>query len=588
MNITKLTSNKRAQLFCGLALAMAAQAGFASTAPSLVQNCSTEPLVHPENADTVYFNEGCTIGYVTPPKVGDLQTTAFLAMQGNIDNFCPSVDSVAQTETTLGDLIRRYQARINAIEEQIDEVALETLNTAVINAQGLVNAKQITVDLEENRSKALFDEIKAAKEAYNDCKILALDPVLECQVELDLFLETRTAYIDHKRNVLYPLQDEIAVLKGDVAIAQAAYDAKLLSYKPQFTILNDLKFIAEGLEMDATALYDKYALISGATATMLFHSNWSKLVNDYRTANANNQSLSGVSWKRMPLKKSYLSGKFNNSKASHGARLIPLILQGQVPGYITYDFFNQPNGLDSLEPQTTEDDYALKNKTFVSDTFSSGITLSLVGACDVNKNPNYKNDIAALMTISFNADYETMVRAGYDAYFNLYAFYQKIESVRKKRRFFSSSSVRTVAISNYSSSQFRITWDTSGSSGGWISENQEELTTQVRERLTVHVLDQIGIRTTTQPTESSDGTLTIGPSPASQLGSALIKSCAGGPNYLCYAGWIIGGIGSLWGNGSAANNFVASNNHTSRETVNTVFFEAGHAQTQFVNPAAAP
>ena len=118
------------------------------------------------------------------------------------------------------------------------------------------------------------------------------------------------------------------------------------------------------------------------------------------------------------------------------SRLIPLILQGQVPGYITYDFFNQPNGLDSLEPQTTEGDYALKNQTFVSDTFSSGITLSLVGACDVNKNPNYKNDIAALMTITFNADYETMVRAGYDVYFNLYAFYQKIESVRKKRRFF--------------------------------------------------------------------------------------------------------------------------------------------------------
>jgi hypothetical protein len=371
-------------------------------------------------------------------------------------------------------------------------------------------------------------------------------------------------------------QADVTRIQMSLASEQAAIDA----VNAQITSLIGY---AQALESQAQSLYSTYARLSGAGAVVLYNTKWNELVNQFMTMNPNVP----VSWKPMPIKQAKLSGVLTQALASKSDAGIPVLLAAAVPGYIDFGPAILPDGNTPLPVPTTEAGFDT-TKVFPA-AFSAGFNISLLGACPINADnatraPGSLPDLSAYLALNLHSEFELMARVGYHAQFNLASFYQRIESVSQSSHWFSTSSHHSLSETKDASEHwvFNYTGD-ANVLGNTVAEQNSalaELETSVREELYAHVLDNIGTRVPANSGELPAPVVTT-PQPIGPFAVALRASYCWAGGYGCWAGWIIGGLNSLFGSGSASTNFVAANSSDSSRDVNLVYFKPAESNTTF-------
>jgi len=550
---------------------MGMQNSHANTAPALVTDCGV--VTQPAAASTYYFSEDCTTGYVAAPTQGNVVLDGMIT-NANI-GFCPSVDRARTQETTLQSSIDSIQLRVSTLDSNIDYTKLDLLRSAVADATADLELAQDGLLIAQGRLDGLRIDMLTARDEYSFCisDPLTIDPVIDCATQRQDYLDARTEYVNFRNDVFWPAETAVATASSDLRRAElqlareesaiAALTAQLIS------LTNSL----ESLRDSAASVYDRYAAIAGASAKFLYTAGWTKLVNDFAAANPG----MNVNWKRIPVTSVALHASVNDGFSGSGLHDIPVLLKASVPGLFDYGVQKFPDGTTALKPATTQGP-----QLSVPDSFSAGVVLSLLGVCPLEANPALKDNLGAYLIIDLNTNYEVMAHAGYSATYNLATFYSRFERVRNKRRFFRSSSVRTIIETRDANEEWNFSFTGDASFlGDTVAEQASAklaLEDEVRKRLYIHMLDNIGVRSSS----ANDVPATnVPPSAVGAYAAALRKTCATGGGYLCWGGWIIGGINSIWGGGSAATNFVQRNNSTVTDNVDFVFFKEEGGRTTF-------
>jgi len=553
-----------------------------ATPPMLTDDCHTGIIIEPTdalgntNSQGYHFSEDCSTGYVLPPKLGKVKLDTFFTNQNT--DFCPSLRQAQTSEGVLGDLIAANTAKLVAINDELKLLDLQTEYVAWKTALAYkiaATAELGDAALQRTDFQTAFDDAFAlAKQCIGG--VLIGDPMVICATQITAYTDARTALNNFNDTVFYPAQAKLRTATTAEYIAKLNYDSKALAFEELTLRLNNIMAYGEDLKDRAHTLYTEYAPLSGAAARLLYTSDWSALVLDFKAANT--ALLPNVTWKRMPLTKARLMGSLTEFYNTPGQNNLPVMLSATIPGFINYGVGNMPDGTTPLAAEKTVANYFEATGVY-NESFGAGINMSLLGVCPVMANPALKADISALINIDTDVEYDLMAHMAYEARFNLYSFFQQIESVRKKRRFFSSSSYRSIYRNRYASESwyFKYTGDAKVFANEDGTDGILEFENSIRAELYAHVLDNIGVRVSGY---DSAGQPIVEPSPVGPLAKAMRSSC--GTNvYVCAAGWIIGGINSFYGGGSASTNFVERNNSTVSRSVSLVKFFPKNIRTTY-------
>ncbi|MDH5231284.1 MAG: hypothetical protein OEZ58_02420 [Gammaproteobacteria bacterium] len=550
----------------------------ASTAnPALVSNCHPGVQVTvPANGSTYHYSEDCNTGYVAPPTIGTASLSSYIS--NNNVNFCSNLETAKNQESVLLTAVARYETRLAALTDEFDLIDIQGLTQAKDEAEAALYQAEDDLLTAQTMYDELLEAYQTARFEYVQCAEDPLkDPLLDCDGERTAYLDARDEFNIHRTSVYYPARTNVNARRADLTRAELALTRADRSLASITTTYDSILSAAETLRDRAAQVYDDYAVINGAAASMIYTTEWTKLVNDFVVANPG----LAVNWKRIPLTGARIMAAVNDSFSGNivsGSHNIPVILSATVPGFFEYGVHKFPDGT-----APTPNPENATPSTVIPDTFSSGITLSLLGACPIEADPSKKTDLDAYLIVDLDTDFELLAHASYTASYNLYTFWQRIESVRKKRRFFHSSSVRSLVENRWASERwtFNFTGDV-GLIGNTPAEQADgilALEEAVRKRLYVHVLDNVGIRTSVGVDRPASPV--VPPSSVGAFAAALRKTCVGGYGYLCWGGWIIGGIDSIYGGGAAINNFRQSNNSTAVDNVSFDIFVPTGTRTTF-------
>jgi len=550
---------------------MGMQNAHANTAPALVTDCGV--VTQPAAASTYYFSEDCTTGYVAAPTQGNVVLDGLIT-NANV-GFCPSVDRARAQENTLQASIDGINLRIADLDSKIDYDKLDLLRSDVADATANLELAQDDLLTAQGRFEGLRIDMLTARDEYSFCisDPLTIDPVIDCATQRQDYVDTRTEYVNFRNNVLWPAESAVSTASSTLRRAELQLSREESAVAALTAQLVSLTTTLESLRDSAAGVYDRYASIAGASAKFLYSAGWTRLVNDFAAANPG----MNVNWKRIPVTSVALHASINDGFSGSGIHDIPVLLKASVPGLFEYGVQKFPDGTMALQPATSQGP-----QLNVPDSFSAGVVLSLLGVCPLEADPALKDNLGAYLIIDLNTNYEVMAHAGYAATYNLATFYSRFESVRNKRRFFRSSSVRNIVETRNANEVWKFNYTGDASFLGNTTEEQASallaLEDEVRKRLYIHMLDNIGVRTSS--TNDLPAT-NVPPSAVGAYAAALRKTCATGGSYLCWGGWIIGGINSIWGGGSAATNFVQRNNSNVTENVDFVFFKQEGGRTTF-------
>ncbi len=563
------------------ALMMLAAASYANTPPMIVNNCNFGNIIVPTAGQDYYFDQECATGYVAPPTVGTPVVKSYFE---NLNvGFCPTLVN-AQTTTSSLELIRGDIAKKAAAQVALlDLTELRRLEGIKNAADAVAKAAKETLNAATAETARLADLILTTRAAYQTCSVLDTTgfPQTACAIEYGDWMAARTNY------VAYQTSDYLPAVRADIAarmafnIANAAWmaeDNAVIAVNNRIMQLNDL---ADAISARIDAVYSKYARMSGATASVLYSTNWGALVNAFATANAGNPRLANVTWKQMPIRNAKLTA--NLVAGSETVRDIPGLISAQIPGYAAFGT-NLPNGNIPLPAPGTEAGYYNTASVFPA-AFTAGMNLNLLTACpSVTRPAGSIPDLSSFLVLNLSASYDLMARVSYHASFNLNTFFQRLQSVSTSRHWFSSSTVRNLVETRSATENW--TWKYTGDARALGSNADEQgsgekaLENSVRLRLYEHVLKNIGIAVPRTSTDAP-GPVSLEPAPVGSFAIALRRTCGWGSYYTCYAGWIVGGLNSLFGSSNAENNFTSTNNSVATEDVSLVHFVKFDSNTTF-------
>lgn len=556
------TMNK---IWCALLVSsgvgFASSSAMANTPPVLAKTCYPGQIATDPAGPDPHYSEDCSVGYVLPPSKGTATVTAYSDINMNM-GFCPSLDTAQTQVNTLSVRITDLQNQEADLLAQIGASQLNDL--ALLLGEAKANADAAAAILaQENITKAqLFADYQLAA---SDAGLCMLQPLADCTALIAARDAARTAYVDHYTNVWRPAFLADIQAKQALAIAQSNWDVENNRVQAIRDRYNALELAIIGLQSQAMDIYKTFGGLSGASAQIDYDTHWGELVAAYQ---AKYSGLgAGMNWVPMPMDRAALNATLNKTVASNSVVSdIPFFLTARVPGYLDFGIGNLPTGADPLAPPSTTFD---PSKVFPS-SFPLGVNISLIGACP-NRNAVDKGAaLQASMTPVLTGEFELMTHVAYQASFNLAKFYQRIEKVGKRNKWFSSKTFHDLVIHDSVDEQW--TWNYQGD-----VDLGDALREDVRARLYAHVMDNIGTRVvdTSAPGVSTPGSNT------GTIGNQLRATCVKGGGYLCIAGWIVGGLDSLFGSGSASSYFLATNDTMASENVSTTYFVRKATQTQF-------
>lgn len=553
--------------------------------PSLNSRCNIR-VKGPELGSGVMFDETCTTAYVLPPLHGSA-TVPNMLQNANLQ-FCPAVlkagtvaDKTMISSNIIADRILNMIKDFASLDKEIQDLRMQKAE-----AQPVYESLNDRVTSETNRSDALKEEFIKAKKDLKDCSDLATNAATECVTQNEEMARTKTAYLDHKTNVLAPLEESFQEKK----VIYNKLDLKITElskrYTEGLTPIFELQDRLVDLNSKVMDLYKTYAPMEGVVSQVLFELNYPSLINEYQKLNPS------MAFEQVPIKAGMI---FANGKSPSNYDLVslPALLWSVVPG-IT----DQKTGAAAMAPirgpmqrlslpgQTSP---TINSNVGQLNSLSGQIALSLTGACnyfptgaDTNKKSMDFKSFAALLEANMKLTFEVGARRGYLATYNMSNFMSRVEKNTKKGGFFSSTNVHSVVEDNKSNDWFEIKFDQPGSSEFQYSPSeQSEITREVKGQLVDRALRNMAIASGAQPILPSMPQQPV--TGAGQLASSMRKGC--GFNLYCQAGgFILGTLDNIFGQTTAVSDFKKQNNVWVSEKVSGAIVLDRYVTLTFVPP----
>jgi hypothetical protein len=358
-------------------------------------------------------------------------------------------------------------------------------------------------------------------------------------------------------------QLNLQIAENNERMAKRKRDKLYTDYSEALEPIVNLQNLINKLAVDAFDNYKKYGALEGLTAQVFFNTDPTNIVQSYKDAN---RSLPNLRWTPMPIKAAYFSATQKKAESS-GNIALPAVIGAIIPGIDFQDISTIDSKSDFPHDKST---FSPNTGKLAFGNVSGQVTLGLTGACvffnDVNKPiPNTDiNHVAANLVLNVNYIYELLAHRSYQASFNMYNFYQRIESQTQHGGWFSSYSVHSIVEDHNASDWFSIKIDNDPVTGAaYTREEQDQIAEEERASLADRALKMFAAPTpgSTPP----DLRVPIG-SMGSIYGITTWSAC---PFYYCqFGGFVIGILNSIYGNSYAASEFQTKTNIWARDEVN--------------------
>lgn len=542
--------------------------------PNIAPQCEADHLIsNPTSspATPYYFNDSCSTVYVAPPESGEVQLTSFLE-HVNLG----SCDALRDAQASADDRV----ITIDTLQDMLDGILLDYIdpdsqwNESYTDAKlesRTARAELALAEAEQENAQASLTFMTGVKNAalveFSSCKSRhELDVLLGnttltlqeyCAAEIDVYIEASGNETDAQlakldADMAYNTANAIYNSKKDVL---EDMDSELLTATSRAT---QIELTIQGQRSLMQGIFTEYSQMYAGIGNLQYDSNWGDLVNEYQETNSD----SGLSFTKLPIDRAFVlisnDDRFVNPSEALAERTGVLNVSIPLLGLSNYGITDMPIGVN---PDTAHVQPGLP------DTFSGTVEFALALGCSIKDNG--MGDFGNFVGVSMNFDYTLKARGGYTATYDKKTFLEVIKKVASQNSwFFKRKTVRETSISENTEMDFSITFFADAEGFEFSPEEKASLSSSVKERLMIDVLDSIGVRSGANTAEAE----LPEPSVGSQLGGRLVSTCRYGLHWGCYGGWILVGLDGLFGSQEAENRFRQENAASATETYTDTFF----------------
>lgn len=559
-------------IVAAVALSLLGSAAFAT--PNIAPKCeSNHQITNPASspATPYYFNDSCSTVYVAPPESGTVKLTSFLE-HVNLG----SCGALLDAQESAGNRVET----IDTLQDMVDQIILDYVDQDSVWSAEYAEAKQEVQQARFSLAMAEAEKDNAGLEQdyWNTERGIALADFSTCKNDYDfkvLMGETTdtlqqfcsseiAAYLDASNNLTIAMIDKLT--------ADQAYNSANAIYKSAKSVVTDMddeliavtsratqiEGVIQGQRNLMQSIFTEYAQMYAGIGNITYASHWGNLVNSYQQENAS----SGLSFTKLPIDRAFVlisnDDRFVDPSEALAERSGVLNVSIPLLNLSNYGITDMPIGV-------TPEDGRLQSG--LPDTFSGSAEFSLALGCSIKENG--KSEFANFVNVATNFEYTLKARGGYTATYDKKSFLEVIKKVASRNSwFFKRKTVRSTSIEEDTDIDFTIEFFADAEGYEFSDDEKGAITSSVKERLLIDVLDAVGVRTGANTAEAE----LPEPSVGTQMGQRFVSSCRYGGNWMCYGGWILVGLDGLFGSREAENNFRQENQTTATETYIDTFF----------------
>ncbi|BBH53811.1 hypothetical protein JCM31447_22610 [Fluviispira sanaruensis] len=403
----------------------------------------------------------------------------------------------------------------------------------------------------------LGKEVDIARGIYE--KLFRKDPkspkTAEAKKVLDDLVEDYTTLLDFE---FYPAEKELARTSREVKLASDQYDYIYNRFEELLKPLQSLQAAADNITNSALNSYQRYALLEGISANLLFNSDTSNLVQKYQEKNKN----INITWQPMLIKNALFNAYLKETDSMPDSTF-SVLMDAYIPG-VSYQTLKN---LDPKIPLPSLNEKESKQDEFFGST-SGRVKLNLLGGCTYYDNVNQPvkandiNNISANIALNVNYTYQVKGRRSFTAKYHLYNLYTRIESKSTSRGWFSTSSAHSIVEEKDSGDWFEIKFNGDNGEFQYTPREQSEITAEQKKLL----LDRVLILAGKQNAGSTPPSIIQPPISGILYAADRIERCN---YYYCQVGsFFIGTIGSIFGGSNASSYFKTQANFWPEDKVN--------------------
>ncbi len=548
----------------------------ASAAPAAEPHCKTK-VVNPAGAAGIMFDEDCHTAYVLPPVTGKASVSA-VAPNTNL-NFCPAVNQAgvvaSKTIASAGVVADKIAAMIKGFDPLNKD--LQDLQDKLAVASADKDAAAATLANDQIEQQEHISQIGVANSAYQTC--VALNSPAQCEEALRDLNAEKAEYRTFIVNKLGPDQQKQIATQAAFDALSFSYTRKTKNLADATAPLFDLQAKLAELSNSVEQAYVHYAPLEGFTAQLTYSIPWDTLLTSYQAANPT------LDFVRLPITEAKFSA---TAMINNVATSLPAILAYAIPGMPKQGAIPAPPAGGFLRLGFGKGgDVGPAYMPFGS-SLSAQIVTSLTGSCDFYPN-GYSggvvgniNELTAHVTANLNYLYEIKARRGYTASYNMSSWISRVEKVKKKGGFFTSSTIHSVMEDGNSSDWFSIKFDQQASGFAYSDQEKVNLTKEVKGQLMERALRLIAM----QNGSMSKGPPSTPPLAPTGIGTAagyLMGGC-GFWSWCTVAGWVLGTLDSIFGSSTAVSDFKKSNSAWVTDTVKDTAILLRPGSLTFVKP----
>ncbi|KAB8032103.1 hypothetical protein [Fluviispira multicolorata] len=525
--------------------------------PTINNKCALSNIKHPNNASGIAFDEECTTGYVLPPNIGKVTVSA--VQQNSNLGICPALknDLKALEESTKVRLIliEKISKMVKDYEPIYKEK--EKLHLKLTEKESVYDVASSIYENVKTTDKKYTDEIDEARATYS--RQSRIDPTspetLAAKQYLDKLMNDYKFFL---ATVFNKAEENYYQAKKERNKASDDYVYQNNKYVEAIKPLLDLQTSVDNISSAAINSYQRYVILEGLTAQVIFDVDTNSLVQQYQQLNQN----LNLHWQPMLIKDAMFSSSLKNSTGEADSTVSTLI-DANIPGLKAQTIKN----IDSSKTPPTLNDSESEGKSPFG-SISGKIRLNLNGACtyyeDVNKPiaANNINNISANLALNVNYTYQLKARRSFKATYNLYNMFSRVERKTSNGGWFSTTSVNSVIEDKESKDWFSIIFDGDSSEFQYTKQEQDEITSQEKILLVDKALRQFAM------INSGSTPPSLNPPPTSGImyASAQLGRCY---YYYCQVGsFVLGTFGSIFGNSTAVSDFKTNTNVWVEDKVN--------------------
>lgn len=493
--------------------------------------------------------------YVMPPISGKATPSKFEAASANM-GYCQEMSDLQSYSRQLAKQSTEAALKSAQVEVKASKAAedwAEAESEVAILAQG-----EIIRQLRDNdtRIEAIELRLDGLYEMLNTCQNEACDQINDEIVQL---LDEKKLIVKSSNAIKQSHKEEAkkyAKAKGKADGAKKKYE--LLSQEVTAAVTRLLT-----IKQQFNSAYANLAKLEGGFVNVNYDTGWEANVLALRSENP------GFNINMIPTEKAVMNANFVGA-SSDDAYLasLPILLDYTVNG-------------DKYLPWATN---AEKTLSSFPGKIVANMRLSLTGACVLAHPSKYDLEKGStgfpVFGLAVNYEYPANFRMKVRFSYNLYKFYEIMQSSGSSGGLFTSRSWTNVSETNISHDAFKVAWEEEDPTNGIPEVEKRKIEAEVKVELIQRVLKQMA-----RPDASSQVQMASAPA-VPQHGALVIasglQSTCGFTSYYCAAGvWILRGLDSIFGSSSSSSNFKSVNDHTAVEEWSRAMVRMKPATTVF-------